>query len=430
MSLTRGQLAAYAVPALPMAAMYFPIYVLVPPFYATELGLSVGAIGAVLIAIRLFDAVSDPVMGWLSDRTPGRFGRRRPWMALATPVVMLAILALMMPGEDAGIGWFAWSLLALTLGWTAYLTPYYAWGAELSGLYEERSTITIWRESFGLVGTILAALLYGIAEPGSGLRNVALFVAVALPFATLWALRRVGEPPSLSKTPTKLSGVITALREEAIFRRLLYAYIINGSANALPAVLFLFFVEFRLGGSEQVGGLLLVLYFGAAVAAAPFWLWAAARFEKHRIWCLSMLYACLVFTAVLFLREGDILAYGVIVVLSGASLGADLSLPPAIQADVVDLDTARSGQQRTGALFAIWSIATKASVALMGGVALLVLEVAGFSGEGSNGPGALWTLTILYAAVPIALKLWSVWLMWRFPLDRAMQADIRARAEA
>jgi Na+/melibiose symporter-like transporter len=409
-----------------MAALYFPVYVFLAPFYAGTFGLSVTVIGAIFIAIRLMDAVTDPLMGWVSDRTRWRFGRRKTWMAVATPIIMVSIIGLLAPPDGIGLQWFSGFLLALTLGWTMFLTPYFAWGAEMSGDYGERGKITVWRESVGLVGTIVAALLYGVFGERLGLSVIAGMVALGLPLATVIALRYAQEAPVLTDKPVKLSGILDALREEPIFRRLLAAYFINGAANALPGTLFLFFVEHRLGATSQTGGFLLILYFGAAVCAAPFWSWVATRFQKHRAWCVAMIYAGAVFLSALTLGEGDVLWFAVIAGLSGLALGADLSLPAAMQADVVDLDTQRSGQHRTGAFFAIWSVATKGSVAITGGVALIVLGAFGFDATTQNSATTLWVLTLLYAGAPVALKLWAITLMWRFPLDRAMQQSIRA----
>ena len=426
MRLSRRVLAAYAAPALPLAALYLPIYVFLAPFWSGTMGLSVGAIGAVFIAVRLFDAVTDPLMGWLSDRLPVRGLRRKPWLVIALPGVALGAWALLDPPPGAGLGWFAGFLVLLTVFWTMYLTPYFAWGAELSGDYAERTRVTVWRETVGLVGTVCAMLLYGTAEPGTGLARVSLLVMVGLPILTLLSLRapegRVARAPSGA-------ALLRVLREDTVFARLIAAYLLNGAANALPATLFLFFVEFRLGDAAA-GGPLLILYFGSAVLGAPLWIWAGGRFDKHRVWCIAMLWACAVFACAFLLGEGDVTAFAAICVASGLVLGADLSLPPAMQADVVDRDTARGGVARTGAFFALWSVATKASVAVAGGVALLVLEARGFSGQGGNGAEALVWLAGLYALAPVALKLAAVALMWRFPLDRASAARTRARIGA
>lgn len=423
-------MAAYAAPALPLAAMYFPVYVFLAEFYADERGLDLGFIGAAFIAVRLFDGLSDPAMGVISDRVRTRWGRRRVWLAVGCPVVAGSAWALFVPPAGAGAVWFAGFLFALTLGWTVMLTPYFAWGAELTGDYAERGRVALWRDTTGLFGTIVAAGLYSAgSDAAAGMALVAALIVLVLPASVLWSLVRVPEPRDYSRPTTGGEGVLAALAGEPLFLRLIAAYFVNGAANALPAALFLFFVEHRLA-APGLGGPLLMLYFGAAVAAAPVWIYAVGRVAKHRLWCLAMIYAGAVFSAALLLGPGDVAAFAAICVLSGAALGADLALPSAIQADLVDLDTARSGRQRTGAFFALWSLATKLALALSGGLALILLDRAGFRADAENGAAALTALALLYALAPVVLKAVAVAMMWRFPLGAAAQGALRARIEA
>jgi Na+/melibiose symporter-like transporter len=422
-------LAAYAAPALPLAALYFPVYVYLAPFYAAERGVALAALGALFVGARLLDAVSDPLMGWISDRTASRIGRRRVWLLAATPLIALAAWRLMVPPEGAGIGHATLWLTALTLAWTMALVPYFAWGAEITADYAGRARVTVWREAAGLVGTVAAVVLYNLADgAGAGMRAVALMVALGLPLAAAAALAGAPEPENRSRTRLSAGAALAALSGNAPFRRLLAAYLANGAANALPAGLFLFFVEDFLGAPEA--GWLLLVYFVCAIAGMPLWAWAARRWSKHRAWCAAMIYACAVFACVPLLGPGDVAGYAAICVLTGLALGADLSLPPAIQADVVDLDTARTGEQRTGFFFALWAVATKAALAVSGGLALVALDLAGFRAGGPNDAAALGALVGLYAAAPVALKLVAVAIMWGCPLDRAEHDRLRAAIEA
>lgn len=424
--------AAYAAPAIPLAALYFPVYVYVAPFYA-ERGVSLGALGALFIAIRLMDAVTDPLMGWLSDRTPAflarRFGRRKPWLLVSAPLVATSCWMLMVPPDDAGIGHVALWLTLLTLSWTIALTPYFAWGAEMSGDYAERATITAWREGATLLGTVVAVILYNAADGAAeGMRAVALFVAALMPLAALWAALAAPEPEDFSRGRMALRAGLVAVAASPLFRRLLLAYFVNGLANALPAGLFLFFIGDLLGAPRA--GWLLLVYFLCAVAGLPFWAWAARRLSKHRAWGLAMIWCSAAFAPAFLLTEGDVALFTVICVATGFALGADLALPASIQADVVDADTAETGEQRTGLFFALWSVATKAALAISGGLALIALDVAGFEAGSENAPGALVVLAGLYALAPVALKLVAVALMWRFPLGEDEQKMLRARVEA
>jgi Na+/melibiose symporter-like transporter len=340
----------------------------------------------------------------------------------------------LVPPEDAGLGHATLWLAALTLSWTVALTPYFAWGAEMSTDYAGRARVTAWREAVGLVGVVTAAILYdqfggGDGRAGDGLEAIALLVAIALPIAVLAAVRLAPEPRDHTTTRPPFRKGLRAVFRNRPFLRLLAAYFVNGAANAPPAALFLFFAEHRLEAPAAAGGLLLI-YFLAAIAGAPIWSWAARRWSKHRAWCVAMLFAATIFATVPLLGAGDVALFAVICVLTGLALGADLSLPPAMQADVVDLDTAASGEQRTGVYFGLWSVATKAALAFAGGAALIALDATGFTAEGENTPDALLSLALLYALAPALLKVGAIVLMWRFPLDATEQAATRRKIEA
>jgi Na+/melibiose symporter-like transporter len=209
------------------------------------------------------------------------------------------------------------------------------------------------------------------------------------------------------------------------FLRLIAAYLINGLANGLPATLFLLFVEHVLAAPERQGTLLFV-YFLFGILGVPLWLRVARRLGKHRTWCVAMSINAAIFAFVPLLGPGDAAVFLAICVATGLCLGADLTLPSAIQADVVDLDTARGGGGRTGLYFAFWGMATKLALALAVGIGFGLLDLAGFAAAADNANGPLLALALLYAGLPVALKAVAIALMWRFPLDRAAQADLRA----
>ena len=145
-------LAGYALPAFALAALYLPLFTYLTPFYETERGVDLAALGLAWIAIRLFDAVSDPAIGWLSDRTPPAWGRRRVWLAVSVPVIVFATWQAFVPPADAGLGHAVLWLFILTLGWTMAQTPYAAWGAEIATGYHDRSRVTAWREAVACGG--------------------------------------------------------------------------------------------------------------------------------------------------------------------------------------------------------------------------------------------------------------------------------------
>lgn len=425
--LTRWRLLAYGLPGLPLAAVLLPLYVYLPAFYAEDLGLGFATVGIVLLAARLSDIVTDPLVGALSDRLDSGFGRRRLWMLAGVPVVLLASEMLFRPGGAPSGGYLLVWTVAIYLGATMILLPYSAWGAELSSDYDERSRIAGTREGFVVVGTLVAAgvpSLLGGAR-GESLEVIAWGLWSVLPLCVLLAVVTVPEGPALRRGRLGWRRGWQAIRGNAPFQRLIAAYFLNSVANGLPATLFLLFVAHVLGKPEWSGPLLFV-YFACGVASIPVWLRLSERYGKHRVWMAAMSAAVAVFACVPLLGQGDHWWFLAICAATGLALGADLTLPASMQADVVDLDTLRSGRERTGLYFAAWGMATKLALALAVGIAFPLLELAGFDPTaGTPSDFALAALAALYSLAPGLFKLGAVALFYGYPITAARQRRIR-----
>ena len=434
--LSRSVLCAYGAPALPAALLGLPLLVYLPGFYAGTMGLGLAATGTILLLARLWDGATDPLIGWLSDRTRSRLGRRRPWLVASLPLVLVGAWQLFRPPSGAGeTHLLVWSFVVY-LGWTMMQIPHQAWGAELSADYRERARVTATREAFALCGVIIAASLpallpaLGLATGGDGaaaaLGAIAVITAVLLPVSGGVLLALVPEPAPVAAPPATRGTGWRILLANRPFRRLLAAYLANGIANGLPASLFLMFVTHGLG-LEPLQGAFLMTYFLAGLCGVPLALVVARRLGKHRAWCVAMLATCAAFVWAPLLPAGAAFGFALICLVTGLGLGADLALPPAMQADVVDEDTAAGGAGRAGLYFAVWGMATKLALALAVGLAFPVLDVAGFDPrQPSQAPQGALALAALYAWVPVLLKLVAVALMWRFPLDEARHAALAA----
>jgi len=426
-SLGRGRILLYGLPAMPLAVMGVPMYIFLPGFYGETLGLA--AVGTALLVARLWDVVTDPLIGSLGDRLHTRWGRRRPLIAAGMPLLLISAWALFRPPEAVGIGYLLGWGLAAYLGWTLMSLPYTAWGAELSEDYDQRASLTASREGFMLAGTLLAIAWPTVVGAGRAdaatLSGLAWLLVLVLPPVVVLTLWRVPEY-RLPSHPVGWREGWRLLRRNRPFLRLLAAYVMNGLANGLPASLFTLFVAHVLRAEAWTGPLLLV-YFVVGILALPGWLWLSRRIGKHRAWALSMLWTSLVFAWVPFLGPGDTWAFLLICVLSGVGVAVDMALPAAIQADLVDLDTAGGGGRRTGLYFGIWNMATKLALALAVGIAFPLLQWFGFDATQVDDRDGTLALALFYGAVPIAFKLAATALMWRFPHDRRAQLATRAR---
>lgn len=412
-------LAVYGLPALPLAALGIPVHVHLPTFYAEQMGLGLAATGLALLAARLFDAVADPLLGYFSDH---RRQRRKLWLAASVPVLAVSGWHLFLPADGASPLYLAlWSGL-FHLGLTLALIAYQAWGTELSADYHQRSRVAGWREAFALIGVVAAIALPALLawEQGDTLSGLFPPFMLLLAVAVAVALLVVPEMPRAATVDAATWAPLLANRP---FHRLLAAQSVNAMANALPATLFLLYVGDRLGRPDMAG-LLLVLYLSAAVISMAPWLALARRWGKHRAWAASLSFTALAFLPAVALGPGDWPVFAVLCLLTGFGLGADLALPASMLADVTDEHQAAGGKAQAGLYVALWSLAAKLALAAAVGLAFPLLDFAGFIPGSGQAPLAL---PLLYAGLPVGLKLAAAAMIHRFPLDHARQLELRRR---
>ena len=428
--LSPGRLAAYGILGLPLSVLGLPLFIYVPHHYASELGLGLTAVGAALLFARLWDGITDPLIGSISDRLSSRFGRRKPWIAAGVPLLAIAQWLLFVPPEGATIWYLLVCSMLVYLAWTMVMLPYQSWGAELSSQFDERTRITGAREAAIIAGT-LAAAAAAYAFDGGGrdtLLALAVVTAVLLPLAAASSLLHVPDRSARIGGRVDMRRGLALLAANRPFRRLLLAYGLNGLANALPATLLLLFVDDYLD-LKSATGLFLLCYFAAAFVAIPGWVMLSRRFGKHRTWACGLLANAACFSMVMLLQPGDFALYLAICLLTGLGLGADLVLPPSMQADVIDRDTADGGGRRTGLYFALWSLMSKLSLALAVGIAYPLLDLAGFEAGSASGDGHAMLLA-LYGLAPVLMKLSVAGVIWRYPIDAAAHAGLTSRIAA
>ncbi len=396
--MTRADLARYGGLGLPLAMAMLPIYVLVPNFYATEVGLGLGLTGAILFAARLVDTVQDPWLGWMIDRLTPRGWNR---LVLAAAVgLAVAMAALLVP--PTGSHWLIGTWLALALVATYSLhslinITYLAWGARLSDLQAVRTQVAAWREGAGLLGVVLASVLPALLSSWLGQAT-----AMAL-FAGLFALMLAAATGLLvwrAPRPQRPAGVGLGWRvplNNRAFRQLSRVFFVNAVAVAIPATLALFFIADRLALADRAG-LFLTLYFVSGAAGLPLWTRLANRVGKARAWRAGMAMACCAFVWAAWLGPGDAWAYAGVCLLCGLALGADLALPPALLADLIPPEH----RNATAAYFGLWSLLAKLALAVSG-LALPVLALLGYQ----PGQPAGIELALVYAALPCLLKIGS-----------------------
>jgi glycoside/pentoside/hexuronide:cation symporter, GPH family len=403
---------AYGALGAPLALMALPVYVLVPKFYFEATGLALSIIGLVLLVTRLADAFVDPFLGAWVDRSKRRGSYLRP-VLVAMPPLAVGFVCLFLPpaglSTPGATAWLAATLTAAYLGYSLATVAYQAWGAELAYTDQARARVVAWREAAGLIGVIAASVI-PYALGASAL--VVLFLAALL--AALWLLIRLAPRPPAREAPSTGSafGAVTLPLATSRFRWLLAVFVANGIAAAIPASLVLFFIADRLE-LEARTGIFLALYFIAGACSMPLWVRLAGRLSLEAGWLVGMLLAVAAFFWAYALGAGDFASFALICVMSGVALGADLALPPALLARVID-DNRHTGLHE-GAYFGLWNLANKLNLALAAGIALPALALLGYT-PGTRTDAALGSLSFAYAVLPCLLKLFAAVLLaaaWR-----------------
>ncbi len=426
----------YGALGLPLALLALPPYVILPNHYATEFGIPLATLGALLLVARLLDAFVDPFIGrWVDGWFLHSTARVLAFAAAAAVVLALGFRGLFFPpGGVRGdapllLVWCAVLLAVTYLSYSVVSVLHQAWGARLGGDEGQRARIVSWREGLSLLGVLVASVLPAVA--GLSVAGVVFTVALAV---GVWALWRAPQPRAEGSAgvlaPTALPPNAlpphalppNALQQTALwqplrtpaFRRLLAVYLVNGVASAVPATLVLFFIRDRLQATAWEP-LFLASYFAAGALSMPLWLRAVAWLGLVKAWLLGMVLAVATFAWAAMLGAGDVVAYAAVCIASGVALGADLTLPGALLAGTIQ--RAGHGQQLEGAYFGWWNFATKLNLALAAGVALPLLGQFGYA-PGAQDTQALQALTIAYCLLPCLLKLLSAALLWRLLLNK------------
>jgi len=296
----------------------------------------------------------------------------------------------------------------LYAGWTLFTIPYNALGAELSSSSADRTRLAAAREGAVVLGITLASsfplilVWLSIPEPAHFLYIVmlTLVVGAAAIFLFLFFVpeHRANKRPVSNSSPlrSRFGGPV---------KTMFSAWFFNNLANGIGTVLFPFFLTDFLKCSDIEKAGLIFIYFGAAIAGLPIWLHLCSRFQRKHLWLASICIVSITFVFVPFLPERAIFGFGVVCLVTGVCLGADLALPASMFADITDWDHKDVGFDRRSSLYAIWMLISKLGLALAAGSSLPLAAWYGFQPNMTNDPASLIALATIYAIGPVAIKL-------------------------
>ena len=430
------RLIAFALPAMPLAALYSPITVYLPPFYSTEMGLGLGVVGGVFILARVWDIVTDPVLGMLGDRVSFRRSRRRPWLAISVPLLMVTVTMVFMPYDVTGgavsAGYLMFWLALMYVGYTLATLSQYSWASELSTDYNERSRIMGWREFLHLTGMLVvlslpAAMEYfqGNTSLGEKVASMGVYVLVLLPLTVGLAVALVPEYPHQRNEGLDWREGMKILLRNAPMRRVLATDLAVGIPGGVMGALYVFFVTDVVRAPEWLT-IVLLGFFAAGLLGVPLTVRLSYRVGKHNAIVICNTAMIFVTLAFLMIGPGDLVTFALLIFASGLIFNGINVMLRAITADITDFDQVQSGSGRAGLYYALLTLTSKIGYA----AALItypVLEWLGYEAGGESGPLAIDALRHTFVGFPIAALIAGICLMWRFPIGIEQQKEFRRR---
>ncbi len=418
--ITHKQGMGYGLLALPLAFVALPMYVNLPHFYATQFAVPLTSLGAVLLFSRLLDALVDPMLGRLSDALYSRSSMSVLCVALAYAVgLLLSFAALFFPPTFADpFGYVIWvgvwvSLCHLSYSGISIL--HQAWASRLGGGASQQSRVVAWREGAGLVGVVTASVLPVTA----GWLSTTVFLGLMLVLGLMVWSRVMLQILIQKDGQTELTDKDNYLPLRQIsFRKLLWVFLLNGIASAVPAGLVMFFIEDQIQASAAMSPLFLGVYFLSGALSLPLWLNLVRAHGLAKSWLIGMALAIRSLGCVVFLGPGDEIAFLVICLASGIALGADLVVPAALLNRVIDQLGHRGRAE--GLYLGWWNLASKLNLALAAGLCLPLLSYWGYS-PGTQTAEGLRALSLAYGVLPCVLKLLALAVLFVFWIQPSAQ---------
>jgi len=438
-SLSIPVLVLYGLPGMSVNFLFSLVLVMYMKFSTDVLLLAPSAIGAIFFASKIWDAISDPLAGRLSDRTHSRLGRRKAWLlASAIPLAITGVAMWAPPpglGQTAMLIWIGVSVFAFYTAYTLFEVPHMALGAELSFDPRDRNRVFGARQLLRTFG-LLAAFGIGVAvlEDPAQARANALYLALAAGSFTIGTILLA--VTSLPQERPDFAG-----RGGASLRSAMRDVLHNPHARLL---LFVFFIE-QLG----IGGIgvlvpyvahyvmlrpdltseMLMVYVLCAVSSIPIWVCLGDRFDKRTLWLGAMWLSMLGFGLLLFLGPGTIGIMVVASILAGIGSGCGPTLGQAIKADVIDWDEYQTGERKEGAYFAAWSFTSKLAAGVMLGIVGFALDWSGFVENQTQSVRVEATMLALMGGMPVLGFGLGILAFRRFSLGPEEHARIRADIE-
>ena len=409
-----------------------------------------GAVSIIILVSNLWEALSDPVIGNLCDRTRTRWGRRRPWLLFGAIPFGLAFLSQWIVPPLGETGLFVYYLLATVLlktAFTAVNVPYTAMTPDLAQGYDERTRLMSTRFAFSILGGLLAVVAYptiagqfGDARTGSFVSGGLLAIFIVLSTWTTFFFTR--ERPVEDLPAPEDTGIVRGLRIALRNRPFLYVlgiYLLSWSVVQFVQANLLLFLRYWMDAESQFRWMVLVLQV-TAFLFLPVWAWASRRLGKKRVYYVGIAIFIPILLALSVIQPGQITYLYALSVPAGVSVSMLLLIPWSMLPDVVDYDELQTGQRREGVYYGLFVFMQNVGLTGVLAVSAWILELAGYVNPDVAGafvaqPETVQTaLRLMVSLFPALLIALSLPLAIAYPITRqrfeAMRAELKSRQGA
>ena len=436
---------AFGSVGIPLAGILLMYGVYVPRFYA-GLGISLAVVGVSIFLVRVIDALFDPLIALVMDRTKTPIGRYRPWLLLGAPIAMLGVYKVLLPPHGVTAPYMILWLVVTYLGTSMLNLGFATWAAVLGKSYNERSRIFGVSQALAVTGSIVLLLLPALTHkkvaPGlaSSMPIIVLMIAVAIPVAV--ALCAVFTPERLEANPQRpkfrAADYWSAISNRSMLRITLADLMLTlGPGTTGP--LYVFFFHDAKGFTVPDVSLLLISYIGAGYLGAPMWARVAQQLGKHRAVQISCVAYAVTQTTLMALPRvwpHYQLPQAIPTIVGMFAVGFVASAFPllirAMVGDVADEVKLERKQDLTSLLYSMVTTTTKIGQTVVVLAVFPVLQIVGYNAKEAavNTPHAIFGLEMCYLFAPIILVFGGGAALIGYKLDAKRHADIRLALES
>jgi sugar (glycoside-pentoside-hexuronide) transporter len=389
--------------------------------------------GAIPLAGRAVDAITDPLMGRISDHTRWRWGRRRPYLLIGcVPFAASFVLLWVNPpfaGQTADFVYYSLVYVLLSVFSTVVSVPYIAMIPEMARNYDERTSLNTYRSAAGLMGVFvtlgMSALARSMGDDGQAWFQAAMIIGVWLVLPWFAVYRVTWERPQSAPQTLPIGESLRLVARHRTYMHLCAIYIPGRIAIDLVSALFFYYIAWVIGRREDFE-ITLAAFLIVVILALPFWLYLSKRFDKRSVMLIGLLWWMFA-QLILFFGDADWPRWGVFLVAGFAGIGYSVAdiMPWAMLPDVIDEDELKTGERREGLYSGMFTFLRKIGGAVAIFMMGIALSAAGYDGSApKQSESAVTAIRILMAVVPIFFLGLTVWIARTYPLSREVHHAI------